>query len=319
MVKRLCICLMMILIGCHVFAEKGISFKEPLSLKKDTSVNPTVLAQYPKVQQGEAFRGKLVKEILPAYKGTDVYHMLYLPTDYDRSAKKVYPIMVELTGNKWHEYSSGKVEDAHLSFSITLGKKFISIVAPYIAKNHQQNQLNWWGDVDATVDYLKKLVPYIVKKYHGDPNNVFLCGFSRGAIGVSFIGLHDDEVASLWKGFISHDHFDGKKAWKGNSWGYPLSTYRKEATERLMRAKGKPWYLSFNMQEKNTKQEYIQALQDMKVLNLIDFTIAPIVISDCFPIIPNSIFPHFHNDCWPIFDIQEGTRVRQWLRKELQP
>ena len=31
--------------------------------------------------------------------------------------------------------------------------------------------------------------------------------------------LADDEIASFWKGMITHDHFDGQ-----NKWGYPKAT-----------------------------------------------------------------------------------------------
>jgi len=36
------------------------------------------------------------------------------------------------------------------------------------------------------------------------PANVFICGFSRGAITVSYIGLADDEIAAFWKGMFTH-------------------------------------------------------------------------------------------------------------------
>ena len=53
---------------------------------------------------------------------------------------------------------------------------------------------------------------------------VILCGFSRGAIGVNYIGLHDDQIAALWAGFITHDHYDGVLEWKGQAWGSPYAS-----------------------------------------------------------------------------------------------
>jgi len=71
----------------------------------------------------------------------------------------------------------------------------------------------------------------ICRHYGGDPENVLLCGFSRGAIAVSFIGLHDDEVSQLWSAFMTHDHFDGVRQWKKTDWGSPLDTYQQQAQQ----------------------------------------------------------------------------------------
>ncbi len=59
----------------------------------------------------------------------------------------------------------------------------------------------------------------------GIPPAVVLCGFSRGAVAVSYVSLHDDEIAKLWAGFsrmiISMACGDGR----GRS-GSPLARYR---------------------------------------------------------------------------------------------
>ena len=69
----------------------------------------------------------------------------------------------------------------------------------------------WWGDREATIQYCKDNLPRICEEFGGDISNIFICGFSRGAIACSYIGLADDEIASFWKGMITHDHFDGQK------------------------------------------------------------------------------------------------------------
>ncbi|PQJ28122.1 hypothetical protein [Rubritalea profundi] len=43
--------------------------------------------------------GKRVRRVAPEYKGTEVYHTLYLPTNWEKG--KQYPVIVEYTGNKW--------------------------------------------------------------------------------------------------------------------------------------------------------------------------------------------------------------------------
>ena len=74
---------------------------------------------------------------------------------------------------------------------------------PYVAKDKQRNTRTWWGDRQATIDYCKINLPRICKQFGGDPKSVFVCGFSRGAIGASYIGLADDEIAALWKGVFA--------------------------------------------------------------------------------------------------------------------
>ena len=104
----------------------------------------------------------------------------------------------------------------------------------------QANQPNWWGDEAATAAYAKKVVPKIMAEYGIDPDSVILCGFSRGAIAVNYIGLYDDEIAALWSGLVTHDHYDGVMEWRGTKWGAPLQSYRKAAVERFKRINGRP-------------------------------------------------------------------------------
>ena len=132
--------------------------------------------------------GKRVRQVAPEYKGTDVYHSLYLPVDWKQGGK--YPVIVEYTGNKFPPgKGSGAVKDANLGYGMSGGQGFIWVSMPYVEKGRNKNAVKWWGDKQATVDYCKVNLPRICKKFGGDPNNVFICGFSRGAIGASYIGL----------------------------------------------------------------------------------------------------------------------------------
>ena len=108
------------------------------------------------------------------------------------------------------------------------GKGFIWVSMPYIQKGKKENAVTWWGDRQATIDYCKVNLPRSARNLEGIWRT-FICGFSRGAIACSYIGLADDEIASFWKGMIAHDHFDGQ-----NKWGYPESD-RTSALKRLAR------------------------------------------------------------------------------------
>lgn len=245
-------------------------------------------------------------EQLPLYKGTNVHHLISLPENYNGSKK--WPVIFELTGNKW-EFGNGTVEEAHFGLSISLKRDFIVVVLPYIAKGGKCNQSLWWGDIELTVSYIKEIVPFLEEKYRIDKKNLFLCGFSRGSIGVSFLGLYDDEIASIWKGFISHDHFDGFKEWN-TDWGRPLKFYRENAIRRLKRLNGRHWYVSYNIDQNSPYDIY---LKDMKVFNYAKFEISPISISKMFDMIPNDYFKSPHNDIWPAFNTREGEKLRTWL------
>ncbi len=117
--------------------------------------------------------GKRVRQVAPEYKGTEVYHSLYLPVDW--TPDKKFPVIVEYTGNKWAQCnSSGEVKDANLGYGMSGGRGFIWVSMPYVEKGRKKNAVTWWGDKQATVDYCKVNVPRICKQFGGDPDNVFI-------------------------------------------------------------------------------------------------------------------------------------------------
>jgi hypothetical protein len=117
--------------------------------------------------------GKRVRQINKNYAGTEVYHLLYLPTDWVKGKK--YPVIVEYAGNRWRT-SPGTVEGSNLGYGISGGKGVIWICMPFVDKKNQMNAATWWGDVDATVEYCKKTVNRICTEYGGDSSNVFIAG-----------------------------------------------------------------------------------------------------------------------------------------------
>lgn len=274
-----------------------------------TTVNAqnVLIENYPVVTDGEASAGIKIRETLPEYASTDVHHLLYLPENYTKG--KSFPVIVELTGNKW-AYGNGEVEEAHFGYSISLGQDFIWVVPPYVNDAGTGNEVLWWGDEEKTVDYLKKLIPHLVEKYNADPERIFLAGFSRGSIGDSFIGLHDEEISKLWCAFISHDHFDGQREWPGTDWGSPFEYYRKSASERLKRVDGRDWYLSFNG---TVPDGYRGVVEGLGVQDYGNYIYAPVTIASRFPVIPNEWFGSAHNDCWPAFEIPESEELRYWI------
>jgi len=248
--------------------------------------------------------GKRVRQVAPEYKGTEVYHALYLPVDWKPGG--TYPVIVEYTGNKFPPgKGSGEVKDASLSYGMSGGRRFIWVTMPYVEKGHKMNAVTWWGDKQATVDYCKVNLPRICKQFGGDPNCVFICGFSRGAIGASYIGLADDEIAALWRGMFTHDHFDGQK-----KWGYPDSD-RASALVRLARLKGRP-VLVCGQRAGNVRDDYLK-----DYLDLARFTFLEVPTAKIFNI-PEGKVIHPHTDMWMHRESKYRWQARAWLQRVLK-
>jgi len=260
----------------------------------------------PTVSNGSPGPGRRVALKAPEYGQTEVHHMLYLPPDWKPG--KTYPVIVEYTGNHFPTSgSTGKIEDAGLGFGIT-GGRFIWLTLPFVGTEGLQNTNRWWGDIEATVDYAKRNIPRICRDFGGDPDKVLLCGFSRGAIATNFIGLHDDEIAGLWCGFITHDHFDGQKPWPRTDWGSPLEHYRKGAAIRLARVKGRP-YLVCQNGDTSRIMEYIAS-----EISLVGFTFLDVDTRKLMGGFPNALAIHPHNDRWLMVPSSERDRVWNWVR-----
>lgn len=114
----------------------------------------------PVMTDGPPTVGKRVRQVAPEYKNTNVYHVLYLPTDWKPGGN--YPVIVEYTGNKFPPGNgSGEVKDANLGYGMSGGKGFIWVTMPYVEKGRQENAVTWWGDKRATVDYCKVNLPHL--------------------------------------------------------------------------------------------------------------------------------------------------------------
>jgi len=208
------------------------------SVKPDLAVPP--------LETGQPAAGKRVRQVLPAYRETSVYHSVYLPTDWQSGQR--YPVIVEYAGNgpyknRYGDNSTGFVEGSKLGYGISSGEGFIWICLPYLNEEGTANVTKWWGDAptfkpDATLAYCQATVPWICKQYGGDEKAVVLAGFSRGAIACNYLGLHNDQVAKLWRAFIPYSHYDGVR----EGWPYP-GVKRPAALVRLRRLQGRPQFI----------------------------------------------------------------------------
>ena len=263
--------------------------------------------QVPSLSQGEPRAGKRVAVTPVEYAGTDVFHTVYLPNDWQEDGPAL-PIIFEYTGNYFPQSgSTGEPEDGALGYCLT-GGRYIWVSLPYISNDGMDNQVKWWGNEEATVAYAKRNVPRVMKAFNADSNAVFLCGFSRGAIGVNYLGLHDDEIASLWTGFISHDHFDGVRSWQGTTWGAPLKQYRAQASERLQRVGSRPYLVSQNGNT-DASEAFVQSV----LPETGNFTFQSISAGEIFGTFPNEWAKSAHTDRWPIKPSPYRISTWQWM------
>jgi acetyl esterase/lipase len=250
----------------------------------------------PALTEGPPAAGKRVKQNNPGYEGWDLFHVLYLPAEWQPGGK--YPVIVEYPGNGGYKNSlgdvcTGKPEDCKLGYGLSAGRGMIWVCLPFVNREEKKHQLQWWGDPDATADYCVQTVQRICREYGGDPAAVLLTGFSRGAIACNYIGLRNDEIAALWRAMLPHSHYDGVRKWPH------ADSDAVSAAARLARLRDRPQFISQETSVEPTREFLQQHAPAAK------FT---------FLALP---YPN-HSDEWVLKDIPERAQARAWLAKVLE-
>ena len=150
----------------------------------------------PEVMEQQPAAGLRVWQKLDAYRDWSVAHALYLPTDWQ--AGKKYPVIFEYPGNGGFknalgDTSDGTVAGCRMGYGLCEGKQAIWVCLPLVDRDNRRHAINWWGDAEETVRYCKLAVAEVCEHWGGDRDRLLLCGFSRGALATSYIGLRDDE------------------------------------------------------------------------------------------------------------------------------
>ena len=148
--------------------------------------------------------------------------------------------------------------------------------------------------MDETKRYCLATLREVATRFGGDLNAVIFCGFSRGAIAANYFGLHDDEIAGVWRAFICHSHYDGVS----ERWTYPRAD-RASALLRLRRLGERPQWISH--------EGSVQAVQDYLRSTGVDgnWTVVPIPFRN-------------HSPDWLLRDLPERRRLRAWLAEVLR-
>jgi len=249
----------------------------------------------PEVSQGDADAGMRVSQTLKDWEGSKVHHLLYLPQDWQPEA--LMPVLIEFAGNGPYadargDSCDGSVASCVLGYGISAGKGFIWASLPFVemAYGGKRNAAKWWGDVEESKRYCTQAVRDICTRYGGDPKRVLLCGFSRGSIGCNFIGMHDDEIAKLWCGFVCHSHYDGVRAWS-----YAGSD-QVAARIRLSRLGTRPQWISHEQSTAATEKWLISTgIQG-------DWTFLTMPFEN-------------HSSAWVLRDMPERKKLRDWVAR----
>lgn len=263
----------------------------------DIATVPTDLT-VPSVSQSAPAAGLRVPIRATGWTPDTIYHLLYLPTDWHASG--TFPVIVEWTGNQYKnpngDVCSGKPEDAKLGFGISGGKGSIWVTLPYLDHSGTQAVTTWWGDSPshdprATLAYCRAAVSEVCSRFGGDPQRVVLAGFSRGSIAANYLGLHDEETARLWRGFVCYSHYDGVLRWR-----FPGSD-AESAVARLERLRGRPQFVC----AENTNAEQTKMyLKQRDLLRMGSFTFCSTGFRN-------------HDDAWVLRPSEARTRLREWF------
>ena len=111
---------------------------------------------------------------------------------------------------------------------------------PFISQDRTREQLDGFGNLDATAEYARRVIHDVVEKYSGDPGAVFLTGFSRGGAACGFIGLRDPETADVWLGFHAVGGGDGA-GWFGSEMSGALQRATRIKGRSSFVTDGGPW------------------------------------------------------------------------------
>ena len=154
----------------------------------------------------------------------------------------------------------------------------------------------------ATIAYTKEAVRSMCDRYGADPARVVLFGFSRSAIGASFIGLHDDTIAPLWRALLCYDGWESPADMTRDWYRHGQTSYNYDpadfdgagAAQRFQRLAGRPLFI-------------LGGRGAVETLNA----------GPRFPVELLGKTHRNHNVSWALRDTPERAAVRAWLARVL--
>ena len=253
--------------------------------------------------------------------GSAAYFALYLPPEWAPAPAPPLPVIVELAGNGPYndandDLSTGRCENSSLGFGITAGLGAIWVSMPMLTRDGDFDGTQWWGcpaappgpsgdppavtsqcsvastNASLAVAYIESTVLHIISEFNGDQARVVVAGFSRGAIGVNYLGLAADSIAALWRASIAYAHYDGQP--EDVDWPYP-DAGPPASYERLRRLGSRPQFVVSELDVATSMTEpYVRAA---------GFDVNATFMSTGFC---------NHNDKWVLRPSAARTALRKW-------
>jgi len=211
----------------------------------DEWVRPAGRIDVPDMVEGKPAPGRRVRYQLADDADNGIYCALYLPPDWEPG--KRYPVIAEYPGNIFFSakacWSTGRPEQCVMGYGFSSGIGAIWVSLPFVDRENGEIAEAGFGSNEGedTTNHAIDVINDLCANWGGDRNNLFLCGFSRGAIACGYIGLRNDQIAKLWKGFVACQHYDGSR-WR--------QSRMEEAVKRATRFAGKAIFQVDNSQEK---------------------------------------------------------------------
>jgi predicted peptidase len=205
-----------------------------------------VVAAVPRGQSRQTDTGFLDRNVV--ISGVIYRFQVYVPFEY--TPDKSWPILVDLHGNG-AQGDDGIRQTAHfLADQIRLNRSRFSLIAvfPQAARGTTWDSPAMQEMVIATIDQA-------LTEFHGDPQRLYLSGFSMGAAGVY-------EIAARWpqrfaallaiSGFVPSDHADLVKRIRH----IPLRIFHGASDERV--SVGGARQLAAELKQANAPTEYVE-------------------------------------------------------------
>mgnify|MGYP001605240149 CR=1 FL=1 len=159
-----------------------------------------------------------------------------------------------------------------------------------------------------------------------------LIGMSRGAIACNYIGLHDNEIANLWRAMIPNSHYDGRTDWR---WNMSSEDATIGAVERLRRLGDTPQFIcgEYHLRINHTDENDFKAVRDggytdmaiaIRELDLVPMSEKEGIRKFVQTNYPQGNFTFVdlpfvnHTNDWLFMDIPERKMVRDWLLEVLE-
>jgi len=210
----------------------------------DEWVRPAGRIDVPDMEEGKPVAGRRVRYQLATDADNGIYCALYLPPDWEPG--KRYPVIAEYPGNIFFSakacWSTGRPDQCAVGYGFSSGTDAIWVSLPFVDRENGEIAEAGFGSNEGedTTNYAIDVINDLCANWGGDRNNLFLCGFSRGAIACGYVGLRNDKIAKLWKGFVACQHYDGSR-WRQSK--------MEEAVERAPRFRGRAIFQVDNSQE----------------------------------------------------------------------